>query len=91
MTSTNRTFSVEIVGDPSDLDNISIEIYLSRDCIRELIDHLRDLENSDDWDSIRLFSENWGGDDLTATPLRKGALSANALKIGVVPSDFTNS
>lgn len=80
-------FSVEIMcSDDSARTPNAVEIYIDRKQIDDLIHDLSALKNLNDWESVRLFSELWGGEPLSEQVLRKGNHQAHMLRIFVAPA-----
>lgn len=85
MTKKTQTASVEIIQPAGDgLQPTAIEIYLTREGIKQLIIDLEDLVSRPDSSSVHLNSETWGGEDLVSTPQRSTNWSADHLRIFVV-------
>lgn len=85
MTKKTQTTSVEITQPAvGEMKPSAIEIYLTREGIKQLIVDLEDLVRQPDSSSVHLNSATWGGEDLVSTPQRNTNWSADHLRLFVV-------
>ncbi|MEX0303326.1 MAG: hypothetical protein AB3N24_12970 [Leisingera sp.] len=76
------TFTVEIQN-PDEIKehNHIVHIFVSPDEIDQLVIDLQHLKNAKPGTSVRLFSSDWGGGELSDTPQRNDSVATNMLRI----------
>ena len=76
------TFSVEIDCEDGVLDGSQqVLALMDREALDDLIHDLTALRDKSTEDHVHYFSEDWGGHDLSNTPIFAGNHSAHHLKI----------